>query len=368
MPEPSGAKKKSPQSPADILSSSTQNRSGEQSLGVILLRRRENLELTLSEAEQATRIRGTYLEAIESGDYEVIKDDVYSKGYVRNYADYLGLDTKPILKIYERERAAEREMKRQSRRKSGGGIQLGLKPIRSSRMVVTPRTFLAVSVGALLLVVLLYIGWQVAVLSAPPRLVISSTESTSVTTSSAFVAGKVEGGADLFINDSPVLVAADGSFRERIAVVDGRNEIKLTVKNRLGKSASQTYVITARLPKESTVPTPSPMTSPTTSPIPGAAATPTPNPIDGVQSKVQIGDAATWIIIEADGKEIFRGTMLAGTSQIFAAADQLKLATGNAGVTSVTLSNKVVSNKNLGVLGAAGEVKRDVIWDRDSKQ
>lgn len=326
-----------------------------QTLASILKRRRESLDISISEAEQATRIRAQYIEALEASEYDLLKDDVYTKGYVKNYADFLGLETKPIIKLYEQERAGAREMKRQSQR--GRDVQLGVKPIKSTRMVVTPKTFALLSVVAVVALVVGYIIWQVIVLSAPPKLTISQDEARSVSTNFGYVSGKVEGGADLSINDSPVLVAADGTFRERIALTDGRNEIKLTATNRLGKSVTETYIITATL--EEATPTPTPAATPTASPSPTAET-------GTVQTVVTMTDAATWLVVEADGKEIFRGTMLAGTSQTFSAAGVITLATGNAGVTRVVLSNAVVQNKDLGLLGAPGEVKRGIELRRDT--
>lgn len=331
----------------------------DQTLAEILARRRESLEITLPEAEQATRIRGKYITAIEQGDYASLKDDVYARGYVKNYADYLGLDTKPILKLYDTERAGQREMQRQSRRR-GSTMQLGLRPIKPSRLIITPRSFVVLSVLALLGLVVAYIVWQVVTLSRPPQLILNNDEQRSVTANFGYVSGRVEGGVDLFINDSPVLLAADGTFRERIAVVDGRNDIKLTAKNRLGKSVTANYVITARIQPDATVQVP-----------PQGAASPAPTPatalFDGVQASVTLGDTATWLIIEADGKEIFRGTMVAGSTQLFSAADTLKVATGNAGKTRVSLTNTVVLNQDSGWLGADGEVKRDLELSRTTK-
>lgn len=326
-----------------------------QTLGSILRRRRESLEISISEAEQATRIRSHYLEALEAGDYEKLKDDVYTKGYVKNYADYLGLETKPILKLYANERGGLREMKRQSRR-AGDPVPLGVKPIKSSRVVITPKTAMIVGLATIVVLVVSYIAWQVAVLSAPPKLQINDTEARAVSTDYGFISGKVEGGADLFINDSPVLVAADGSFRERIALINGRNEIRLTAKNRLGRSSTQTYIITAKLPDAK----PSPTAAPTSSPAPSPA-------FDGVQVVATIKDTPTWLIVEADGKEIYRGTLVAGTSQSFSAADKLVLSTGNAGSTQLVLTNAVVQNKTIPSLGAAGEVKRSLEYSRTTQ-
>lgn len=326
-------------------------RSANQPLATILKHRRESLELSLGEAEQATRIRMSYLEAIESGDYDELKDDVYSRGYVRNYADYLGLDPKPIMKIYERERASEREMRRQTRRKHGGAVKLGLKPIRSKQMIITPRTFFLISIVAMFAVVVLYIGWQVAVLSAPPRLSLNTNEATSVTTNYGFVSGRVDGGSDLFINDSAVLVAADGSFRERIALVDGRNEIRLSAKNRLGKIATQTYVITAILAKEA---------SPTVTPSSVASGS------EQVKIVVSAKSAPIALVVQSDGKEVFRGSVQPDAPQTFTGTKELVLGTNNAGITSVVLTNKAVQNQDLGALGGLGEVQQNVRFTLDS--
>ncbi len=322
-----------------------------QTLGSILRRRRESLDISISEAEQATRIRSHYIEALEGGEYDQLKDDVYTKGYVKNYADYLGLETKPIVKLYEQERAGQREMKRQSRR--GNDVKLGVKPIKSARVVITPKSFALLSVIAIVALVVGYIIWQVIVLSAPPRLTISADEPRSVSTNFGYVSGRVDNGADLFINDSPVLVAPDGTFRERIALIDGRNEVKLTAKNRLGKSVTQTYVITAKL----ATPSPSSSASPSFSP---------PTSV-GVKVVANVTGSAASLLVTADGKEVFRGTVLAGTSQTFSATDQIVVTTSNAGATQLVVTNDVVQNKDMGILGAANQARRDITITKDTK-
>jgi cytoskeletal protein RodZ len=44
------------------------------------------------QVEQATKIRGKYLRALEDEQFEVLPSDTYVKGFLRTYADYLGLD------------------------------------------------------------------------------------------------------------------------------------------------------------------------------------------------------------------------------------------------------------------------------------
>ena len=53
-------------------------------------RYRQQLELT--EVEQATKIRARYLRALEEESFDVLPAPTYVKGFLRTYADYLGLD------------------------------------------------------------------------------------------------------------------------------------------------------------------------------------------------------------------------------------------------------------------------------------
>jgi hypothetical protein len=48
--------------------------------------------LDFVEIEQSTKIRGKYLRALEDEQFEVLPAQTYVKGFLRSYADYLGLD------------------------------------------------------------------------------------------------------------------------------------------------------------------------------------------------------------------------------------------------------------------------------------
>jgi hypothetical protein len=61
-------------------------------IGISLREARLRQHLELPEAEQATKIRGKYLRALEEEQFEVLPAQTYVKGFLRAYADYLGLD------------------------------------------------------------------------------------------------------------------------------------------------------------------------------------------------------------------------------------------------------------------------------------
>ncbi len=61
-------------------------------VGAILRQARNRREVELSEVEAATRIRARYLRAIEAEEWEALPGGVYTRGFIRAYASFLGLD------------------------------------------------------------------------------------------------------------------------------------------------------------------------------------------------------------------------------------------------------------------------------------
>ena len=61
-------------------------------IGNSLREARYRQQLELSDVEQATKIRARYLQALEEESFEALPAATYVKGFLRTYADYLGLD------------------------------------------------------------------------------------------------------------------------------------------------------------------------------------------------------------------------------------------------------------------------------------
>ncbi|HLT76980.1 MAG TPA: RodZ domain-containing protein [Ferrovibrio sp.] len=64
---------------------------------------RERRGLSLAEVSARLRIRRPYLEAIESGAFGELPGAVYINGFLRQYADFLGLEPDQVLKAYQAE-------------------------------------------------------------------------------------------------------------------------------------------------------------------------------------------------------------------------------------------------------------------------
>ncbi len=314
-------------------------------LGELLQKRRKELDLSLDNIERDTHIRTKYLKLIEAGDYASLADDVYSRGYVKNYAEHLGFDTKEILKLYSQERHTY---------DANSGVNKAtartLKPIDSQTYTMTPRSILVVLTSLFVLIMVGYIGWQLSQLSTPPIISLTNQEKSVVNTSYVIISGEVDGGSDMFINDSPILTTPDGSFSERVTLVDGTNQIKITAKNKFGKESTKTIIVESK----------SGGAQPATVRVKSEK-------FDGVEVLVAISDQAAFITVEADGQSTFKGTMLPGSKQLFAAKERIKITTSNAGSTQIRFTNSIEVDKDLGSIGKQGEAKQDIIFTKDTE-
>ncbi|HEX9388392.1 MAG TPA: RodZ domain-containing protein [Anaerolineales bacterium] len=68
-----------------------------QTIGQRLKTEREEQRLTLEKVFEATRIRVLYVQALEADDLSVLPSPVQARGYLRNYAEFLGLDFEQML-------------------------------------------------------------------------------------------------------------------------------------------------------------------------------------------------------------------------------------------------------------------------------
>jgi hypothetical protein len=69
-------------------------------VGDVLRQARNRRKVELSEVEAATRIRLRYLQAIEAEDWDVLPGGVYTRGFIRTYASFLGLDGDRLVDDY----------------------------------------------------------------------------------------------------------------------------------------------------------------------------------------------------------------------------------------------------------------------------
>jgi hypothetical protein len=80
----------------------------DEGVGARLREARSRRRLGLPEVEAAIKIRGRYLRAIESEDWDQLPGDTYARAFVRTYGNFLGLDGDRLAEEHRRGSGAAR--------------------------------------------------------------------------------------------------------------------------------------------------------------------------------------------------------------------------------------------------------------------
>ncbi len=120
-------------------------------IGATLREARSRRKIDLDEVESAIKIRARYLQAMENEEWDALPGGAYTRGFIRTYASYLGLDGERLADDYRRSTAppgGERAPKRVEPVPTGG---------RGSRPRI-PRGVLATALILGLIAVVIGIG------------------------------------------------------------------------------------------------------------------------------------------------------------------------------------------------------------------
>lgn len=126
-------------------------------IGSTLREARMRARIDITEVEQATKIRAKYLRALENEEWNLLPGSTFIKSFLREYAEYLGLDARTLVEEYKLryDRPSEHELAPLSPR-LGRERRGGRPTYRAPR--VAPRGLIVGGTIALILVVLGIVG------------------------------------------------------------------------------------------------------------------------------------------------------------------------------------------------------------------
>jgi hypothetical protein len=80
-------------------------------IGSQLRAAREAQDLTLEQAFKATRIKPSFLEAIEANQFQALPGMVQARGFVRSYANFLGLDGEHLASLLDADKTVKTDIR-----------------------------------------------------------------------------------------------------------------------------------------------------------------------------------------------------------------------------------------------------------------
>jgi hypothetical protein len=283
-------------------------------LGTWLRQRREELGISLDQAEADTRIRARYLEALESEDFEALPDPVVGRGFLRNYANYLELDPQEASSRFSQFVAPPPTEPLPGEGSAAFGDEV-FRPVPLHDMpgFGSRRNWIAGLVAVLLVVALALLAWW-----AYPR-------------AAGWLADlRDDGGTGPTPTQQPVMTSPP--------------------------TATETAVVAIVETATATdTPTETPLTlEPTLSPTWTPTLTPSPSPSPPVYTGIfleLVFTGTSWIQVTVDGVRQFQGELEPETYRSWYGEERIELRVGNAGAVLVTLNGQA-----LGTLGEPGEV------------
>jgi cytoskeletal protein RodZ len=254
-------------------------------LGARLRQAREGQGLSLAQAAVDTRILQQSLIALEEGAYQRLPGDVVIRGFIRNYAQYLGMPADELIELYRRERGATDKIR----------IVPATNPPRS-RSYVLPSFFgvffVTVALAGLAYVALNAIGrigsGGMADLAAP-------SPSTTVPPPSPLPSPT--------LGTAPQIASAPTALPS-VEPTDG-----LVTQPAGGVSLAVTQTSTSAAPI-----------------------------IVEVRIASARGDESSWVRVQSDGNTIYEGIMNSGQRQVFEAQRRILIRAGNPPAVLVTVN------------------------------
>jgi transcriptional regulator with XRE-family HTH domain len=191
--------------------------------------------LSFSEIAKHTGIQVKYLQAFENGDIETLPPLVYTHGFLRAYAKYLGEDPEKFIIFFEREREITQNLISKEIPKNTLRNPLSYKKISFSFRGVA---FFGGIVFSIIVLFSLY-GEIFHFVTEPTFLLSSPLENMSVYEPFVLVEGKTDVSAKVFLNDQNILVDELGNFSERVDIGNGKNILIFRVVNSFGKETEK---------------------------------------------------------------------------------------------------------------------------------
>jgi len=212
---------------------------------------RERKGVDLYRAERDTKIRARYLGALERGDYRELPGAVYTKGFLRNYALYLGLDPDEILDQWRHERGDTNEVT---------PVLAVPRPMAAPRKGLTFSPSLVVfallSIGVLAFAG--YLGVQLLRFAKPPTIAVTNPATAVIAVDDSATKYTLRGtstaGATINITTpgrDPYSVTADasGTWTAGVELRRGRNEFQVSsLDPDTGKRSEETLALVITVP------------------------------------------------------------------------------------------------------------------------
>lgn len=190
-------------------------------VGQILKETREAKLYTLEDVEKAIKIRREILVALESDNYKKLPPPTFVRGFIKNYAAFLGLDANNLLAVFRREFAEDRH--------KPYIMDAFSNPVGKPKFKFTPTQLLGAVIVVVVMSFFVYLWVQYRQFVGAPQLsIIAPQDQMTVSDPNLGVIGKTDPEVKVMVNNQEIQVDSNGDFKEQITLSTQVNKITIT--------------------------------------------------------------------------------------------------------------------------------------------
>ena len=204
------------------------------SCGEFLKKARLGKGLSIEKAAGETKILASIIKNIENDAYEDLPPSIYLKGIIKKYANFLKLDTKQILTLYQESNG----------RKLVSGKDDLLPENRffkkkSKSLLFITKFLPQISKWIFFSFIFLYFIYEASFFIMPAKIILySPAEDFTTNEPELKIVGKVIRTKVFLVKDKEIYFKKNGEFEDKIILIPGLNNIEFKAKNILNHETS----------------------------------------------------------------------------------------------------------------------------------
>lgn len=197
----------------------------EETVGEKLRQARHYKNLKIEDAAKKLNIRAEYLSALEEESFEKLPAGLYGKNFLKEYAKFLGLKPRDLLKNWQ-----------EASSNSSDPDPFSQKIVKKNKFIIFPKIIRNFLIVMAILICFLYLVFYFKKIVFPPDLVIIQPDKNLlIKDSSITVSGQTEKEAEVKINGAIVLNNQDGYFSQDVNLKKGLNNITITAQKKYSR-------------------------------------------------------------------------------------------------------------------------------------
>ncbi|MHB8903643.1 MAG: helix-turn-helix domain-containing protein [Patescibacteria group bacterium] len=189
--------------------------------------------LRLEDIAKKINISAKYLNALEEENFDNLPSGLYRKNFLREYANYLGLDNLELIKQLE-----------VNSENNSSVNPFSKKILKKSKFLVFPKIIRNALLFLSVLICFLYlIFYFQRIISAPELTIVYPEKNLLIKETSIEIKGQTEKEAEIKINGELVLNNNNGIFLQAVNLKKGLNTITISAKKKYSKESIVTRQI-----------------------------------------------------------------------------------------------------------------------------